>query len=285
MIIRIVFFIVLSFASFVLLNAQNYLFSIGPVYSPFAYQNFNKSDWNNYPDSYPVGKGQLNGSSIGLRFQVPISDKFILKSGLTYSKQKQQHKSYTIILQSGGSSEIEFVYNSTIENRFNIISIPIHLSFNQEIGYKSGFYLSIYGGPQISFLTKYESTYSAYAYDASQDRILYDSITNYIYQSQDNAYQRIISGNSPEYVEHPFNLEDQYNKVLFGVSGGIEFQKFIGDNFLLGLGAFSDYDFTNSETSTFYIYPSLAGLNNHQTRSKSHNIRIGLTLTAQYIFY
>jgi len=267
------------------IKCSGFLFSIGPVYSPFVYQNYNKSDWDNYPYSYPSGSGQLNGSSIGLRMQVPISGKFFIKTGASYSTQQQQHKSYTIILNAGDSINEEFVYNSTIETNFNMLSAPVSLSYNQEIGYKSGFFLTICAGPQISFLTNYESTYTAYAYDFNQKRILNDSITNYIYQSEGNAYQLYLEGSPPVYTEHKLDIPNQYNKILLGISGGIEFQKIVGERILLGLGLFSDYDITNSETSSFYIYPSLAGLNNTNTRTKSHNFRIGLTLSAQYVFY
>lgn len=265
------------------LAAQNYLFSVGPVYSPFVYQNYNKSDWNNYPYSYPSGNSQINGSSIGLMMQIPISNKFMIKSGLNYSKQSQKHKSYTYILDAANNI---FAYNSEIITKFNFISVPVYLSFSQEIGYKSDFYVNVSAGPQISFLTHYESTYIAYGYDYTHNVIIHDSIENYIHQeSGEMAYQRIVESFTPNYDEYYYDFPKQFNTVLLGVSGAIELQKIVNDRFLFGLGVFSDYDFTNSETSEFYPYPSLNVFIETDPRPKSHNFRIGLTLTAQYVFY
>ena len=271
-----------SFGHLISSYAQNYLFSIGPIYSTFSYQNYNKSDWNNYPDSYPTGGSQLDGSSIGARFQVPLSDILLIKSGFNYSKQKQEHTTYTVSLADTASKI--YAYNTDIVLKFNMIQVPFYISYNQEIGYKSDFYINIYAGPQISFLTNYESSYIDYAYDDINSRILYDSIRNYILNTPEKFYQKMIVGNPPVYEETYREVPYLYNKILLGISGGIEFQKIINERILLGIGFFSEYDFTNSENESTPIYPYLGGRYNND-RAKSHNFRIGLTLTAQYVFY
>ncbi len=276
--------ILLCFGQVMLSHAQNYLFSIGAAYRTFAYQNYNKYDWNNLPDSYPSGTGQLNGSAYGLKVQIPVNDKFKITIGTLFGNQSQHFKSYTVITNHGDSLNEKYFYNTDVEASFHMINVPVYLTFNSELGYKSGLYLNFNLGPQISFLTNYESSSTNYAFDFFAERILYDSILNYIHQTPGKIYQRILQGSPPVYNEFYHDVPYQYNKVLFGVTGEVEIQKLIGDRLLIGLGFFTDYDFTQSEESSFYVYPYLAG-SGGKDRSDSHNFRIGLSLSAQYVFY
>ncbi len=285
MIVRFQIILVLLINLTGIVKGQEYLFSVGPIYRPFIYQNYNKSDWNNLPDSYPYRDNAFNGSAIGLRIQFPFAHNFQIKTGTLYSVQNQKHKLVSVTKQHGTNQQNwTYEYGREIETKFNIISIPLIVSFNMEIGYNSNFYINADIGSQISFLTYYESTLTHYEYDGMENIILYDSIRNYIIRTPGKTYQKILMGSPQVYNEYYHETPFLYNKVLFGLTGGIEFQKVIGDSFAAGLGMFSDYDFTDSEISPTYAFPNLGG-HNSLTRSKSHNFRIGFSLTAQYIFY
>ena len=281
---RFVFLFIFSLPMFSLFAQEN-KFSLGLTYQPFFYENYNKSDWNNRPRSYPVTPENFNGQAFGIVAGIPLSDFVTAKIEGTYSTQSQNHK----IVTNGDSipgGGIKYYYGASVHSKFEIIKLPIMVAFEYEIGINSGLYINGYLGGQLSYVNSYSSEFTQYYFDVVDREIDMDFVTNYISRTPKLNEQVIWDDqiNPPGYRENNFDTDFLYNRWLLGVLGGVEFQKKIASTFLFGIGGRIEYDFTNSEKYPEWRFEGLGGLGDRGPRAKSHNIRYGLTLSATYLF-
>ncbi len=273
-------FLLIYFYSF----GQDYSFSVGLTYQPFIYNNYNHSDWNNRPQSYPINQGKFNGKAFGITFSKSVSDHISINADLLYSSQNQMHAIRNSTYTDPIDQSVYTFYGRSVSTNFDIYRMPVQISFSNEIGYGSGIYVKGSIGPRISYLGSFSSEYLEYDIDITNKKINYDLLINRVLYTNNNFDQTILRGSPPMYQSTHHTVEYMYNRFLFGMGGGIEFQKVISGKIIVALGGRIGYDLTNSERHPEFVFPGLGGTMENSTRSKSHHFEYGLSTSVSYCF-
>ena len=262
--------------------SQNYNFGIGLTFQPYFHKNYNKSDWNNKPRSYPVHPNNFNGKAIGVTFQKPLGEITSLKADVLYSNESQIHALLSAETSHPITKDTVRLYGTEVNTRFNHLRVPIQLCISYEISYQSGLFVSFSIGPQISYLTDYLSSYDSYQFDIVNKNIDYNLLINHIDYSPKLFKQYIWRIHEQEYEHFTGETPYIYSRFLIGSIVELKLQKIILGNFIFGLGGILEYDFTNSENFPYWVSPGLGGISDHN-RAPSHNLRYGLQFNFMYM--
>ena len=219
---------------------------IGVGVQPFLYWKYNKSDWNNRPLSYPESPNNFNGLAGALTVTRFISDNWGLGGELAFSRQKQTYNTSVIgHTELDGSSTYDYAKGSF--TRLDYVKTPLYAFINLELGYESGLFLKVMGGPQISLNTDYYSEYKQFEFDGLNKKVLTDVIINTIIYKPYSLYQDFVDVGDGSHHIHSGDTKYLYRRVEFGLLGGIALQKRIFQYFTVSLGTRYEWGLTDIE--------------------------------------
>jgi hypothetical protein len=219
--------------------------AVGVGFQPFLYWKYNKSDWNNRPLSYPESPNKFNGLAVALTATRAISDLWGLGAELAFSRQKQAYNTSVIgHMQMDGSTTYDYAKGSF--TRLDYVKIPVYAFINLELGYESGLFLKVMGGPQVALNTDYYSEYKQFGFDPISRKVLMDVINNTIINTPNHHHQDFVNNDGSHYI-HGEDTKYLYKRVELGVIGSIALQKRIFQSYTVSLGARYELGLTDIE--------------------------------------
>lgn len=263
--------------------------TIGITYQPFVYWCFNKGEFNTIKQRVIKPRG-FNGTGYGLFINYQLLDNISIGAEIAYTKQNQKYKFYAS--SDVIDSVITYTYANDRISTFDVIKAPFLLGFDHEIGYKTGFKISGFIGPQLSYLNAYKIEMFQHPprYILDNDGLTIgvefpqDSTSNHIKISKEHYYQ------AEYFSTGSLTIKDEAIKKAFhdftvGGVAGVEVSKSIFENLVISVGGRFEYDFTNMEkvgaenVSFLDTYWDLGGY-----RPPSHHIRAGFSFKVGYRF-
>ena len=255
--------------------------AVGVGFQPFLYWKYNKSDWNNRPLSYPESSNKFNGLAVALTATQAISNTWGLGADLAFSRQRQAY--YTSVIghmNADGSTTYEYAKGSF--TRLDYVKLPVYAFINLELGYESGLFVKVMGGPQVSLNSDYYSEYKQFGFDAFKRKVLTDVIRDTEVNTPNHFHQDFVNSDGSHNI-HDFDTKYLYRRVEFGLLGGISLQKRIFQSYMVSLGARYELGLTDIEnpkedkgTITFGGLTGSDGL--PDPRPATHNRRLVLDI-------
>jgi hypothetical protein len=256
--------------------------TVGAGFQPFFYQKYNKSDWNNRPNSYPAKPRKFNGLAGAIALGYSITDTWGIGAELAYSKQKQNYFMLAIGIIDLEDKETLY-YNKGSEIKLDYLKLPLLATCKLELGYESGVYLRLMAGPQLSYNTHYSGVRTHYDWDQEKiapdyDVIVYQTVVtpfhfHHEFQKPDGSYSSVVDKDT-RYLYRRFEL---------GVIAGAAIQKRVFQSYILSLGARYEQgltDIENPKEDKFFVTVGGAtgsyGVPN--PRAATHNRRIVLDI-------
>jgi hypothetical protein len=256
--------------------------TVGAGFQPFFYQKYNKSDWNNRPNSYPAKPRKFNGLAGAIALGYSFSDTWGVGAELAYSKQKQNYYTRAITITDLEGKETIYYTPEGSETRLDYLKFPAFGICNLELGYESGVYLHLIGGAQLSLNTNYHAELVQYGWDMEKVAPDYDVIKLQTVITPFHFHQDFRE------FDGSYSAVDQDTKYLYrrfelGVIAGAAIQKRIFQSYVLSLGARYELGLTDIENPkegkhfiTFSGQTGSYGIPN--PRPATHNRRIVLDI-------
>lgn len=255
--------------------------AVGIGFQPFLYWKYNKSDWNNRPLSYPESPNNFNGFAVALTATRAISDLWGLGAELAFSRQTQAfNTSVAGHMNADGSTTYYYAIGSF--TRLDYVKVPMYAFINFELGYESGLFVKLVGGPQVSLNTNYYSEYKQFGFDAFKSKVLTDVINNTIINTPNHHHQDFVNSDGSHYI-HGEDTKYLYKRVELGVLGGIALQKRVFQSYTVSLGARYELGLTDienpAEDKGIMTFGGLTGSDGlPDLRPATHNRRLVLDI-------
>ena len=268
-----------------LLNAQH-SWSVGLSFQPTRYRLYNKTENNAPANLFGVvkpGPFQITSMALGITAGHRFSTNLAFETELTWSKNEQKFE-----WQDSPPYPTNFY---KVDTKLQYFKLPMLFKYNFDIG--NTYFMYLKTGFQLSYLHSYSEQFNWINVGASE-------------------FNQIIENGEMSNTSNSqtFECDWLYNRLLFGIVGGLGFEYFITESqFSVNLGIRYEFDITNAdnlgarrydimletETETLYtafpiwkLYRSVSVSNTEiaplQSRKASHNIRFGIEIGAKYHF-
>lgn len=245
---------------------------------PFLYWKYNKADWNDRPSFYPEAPRKFNGWAAALTASTYIGDRWGLSAELGFSRQKQVYNILNFTVTEIDHSETYYYTDKTFA-RLDYLKLPVFAFYNLEIGYATGLFLNLSAGAQVALSTGYRSEYKYFEFN-SMTRTFTDSVRNTIIIKPKTFYQDFAEFDGSHSIQER-TTNYIYNRIEFGLIGGVELQKTIAGGLIVSLGCRYEFGLTNIENKNadkgaliLVGHASYPGF----TRPATHNRRLVLNL-------
>ena len=266
------------------------LITIGLTYQPFIYWGFNKGESSTQKQKVIKPRG-FNGVSFGIFGKYQILENVSLRAEISYTNQNQKYK-FSSYSGTNGDNVTIYAYEDDRINSFEIIKIPLFFEFNQEIIYDTGFKISGFIGPQLSYLNAHKielfqhPDITVFNEEGAPIgvKFLEDSTFNYIRYSKKFKYQEEYYSTG-SLVQKEEVKPKAFHDFTIGAVGGIELSKSLFDFLFISIGGRFEYDFTNmekvgAEGVSYIATNDLMGAK----RPPSHHVRAGFNFSVGYRF-
>ena len=260
--------------------------TLGLTFQPCYYWKYNKADWNNRPNSYPVSPRKFNGWASGITASYAFSDRLGIGTEFTFSRQEQDFN-VMVLSHTGTDGKISYVYAHDDYTRLSYLKLPVYATVNMEIGYESGLFLKLFAGPQLSYLTNYRSEFRQHDFDHQTFAVLPDVITNTQILTPSAAFQDFVNFDGSHSV-NSWKTPYLYQHFELGVLAGIVLEKRLFNRYIFSVGTRYELGITNSENPNVnrdtLVFGGFGGSNNGASPGPAtHNRRFVLNLGFAYI--